>query len=225
MITIPATGGVNPTHIPHIEDILSKARHLSDKLRTHDDVATDLLLRCRALEKRENAVDELQELLHQHSEIPFLDVKRVDVVRELEHESLVLRALRQENVVLSRSVQENEDAIRYIMDKYHQHAKKLCDLQRQDELCPIVLEKIFGDVIRENVDDLESMVGVIQTSVQMNENFDIKRKEFVDDLTNENLALRRALKISRGNPSCVAGDTQTDTGLLQPPSFDSPVSS
>jgi translation initiation factor IF-3 len=73
------------------QDLLASARQLREKIKKHDDCATDLLLRGRSVQRREAAVQELHTALDAHSAVPFLRATRTTVLRELHHERRVLQ--------------------------------------------------------------------------------------------------------------------------------------
>ena len=122
-------------------DLMALARELSDRLKRHDSSATDLLIRGRTIQRREEAIQELSAALTGHGSVPFVRMTRPAVVKELHRERRVLQALRQENDELIEAVQENGDAIQYVMKKYRQHSKRLGDLRMQDSVCPVIIDR------------------------------------------------------------------------------------
>ncbi|OQV18585.1 hypothetical protein BV898_07411 [Hypsibius exemplaris] len=187
------------------QELIALARQLSERLKKHDDSATELLIRGRSLQRREEAVAELSAALTAHSGVPFLQSSRPDIVKELQQERRVLLALRQENDELLEAVQENGDAIQYVMKKYRQHSKKLCDLREQDTVCPSIIDKYLEAVVRGNVEDLEDAIHLAQEAVRRDDIAAEQRSAAVRSVVRENAALRSSLQLPSSACSSAAG--------------------
>lgn len=196
------------------QDIIQKARELSAKLHSHNDIATDLLLASCSLRKREEALDEFLNLLDVHNSIAFLGVTRANVVEDLHQENRVIRALRQENDDLHQAVLENGDAIQYIMRKYHQHSKKLGDIKRKEAMCPRAIEKVYGAIIHEQSACLDQALMTAKDYIAIEDENVLHREQLVGAIKKENFALRKVLDISGKNLYGISAATATEAIIL-----------
>lgn len=186
------------------QEFLAKARLLSSKLKSHNDAASDLLTRGCKLQEQLNAVSELNHTLKRHSSVPFLGVTRDSVVQDLHQERIVLRALRQENDELVETVQENGDAVQYIVHKYRQHSKRLCDLRNQDTACSYLLDQHYEVKLKVHQDNVTTMLYVAQQAMLKDDQAAEHRTDVLRNLQNQNVALRSVLKIALPSPSSPA---------------------
>lgn len=191
------------------QEFLARARLLSSKLKTDSDAASKLLIRGCRLQEHVNAVDELNQTLNHYSSVPFLGITRDSVIKDLERERTVLRALRQENDEAVDCVQENGDAIQFIVQKYRQHSEKLCDLRNQDTACSFLIDQHYKEKIQTHEDGLTTMLYVTQQAMLKDDKAAEHRSNVMHNLKDQNVALRSVLKIASPSSPAHLPDKQT----------------
>ncbi|XP_055329088.1 uncharacterized protein LOC129581849 [Paramacrobiotus metropolitanus] len=203
------------------QELIHRARMLADKLRSRDDMVTSLLMKARALEKREEVTGEFHNALVSLNKLTVhASTDRSAVIRDLREESRIIKGLRQENDALCEAAQENSAVIEYIMKKYRQHVKKLALIRQQETLYPALLSQAIanGGTAKEHAEDLEEMICISQHAVKVDTESSRKRMEFLQGIEQENSALRHALNTSKRYAPQLNSSAQTEEASQGRPS-------
>ncbi|XP_035640443.1 FGFR1 oncogene partner 2 homolog isoform X1 [Oncorhynchus keta] len=115
-----------------LENVLSDAKSLVERLRNHDNAAEVLIEQTTSLNKRVEAMKQYQE------EIELLNRvarhrPRSSLVMGIQQENRQIRDLQQENKELRTSLEEHQSAIELIMTKYREQVFRLLMASKKDD--------------------------------------------------------------------------------------------
>ncbi|XP_021432703.2 FGFR1 oncogene partner 2 homolog isoform X1 [Oncorhynchus mykiss] len=115
-----------------LENVLSDAKSLVERLRNHDNAAEVLIEQTTSLNKRVEAMKQYQE------EIELLNRvarhrPRSSLVMGIQLENRQIRDLQQENKELRTSLEEHQSAIELIMTKYREQVFRLLMASKKDD--------------------------------------------------------------------------------------------
>ncbi|XKL64642.1 hypothetical protein PGB90_004728 [Kerria lacca] len=176
-----------------IQQILSDAKKLSDRLKEHDTAADALLSQTQSVYKQIDAMkhyaDDLAELNETARQGPH-----GEIIAGLQQESRQLRELQIENRELKIALQDYQNAVELIMSKYRSHTAQLLAANKLDlrKLCCEHQNKI----IEAQAEKINEMAAVMIKAVSFVEEKEVHLEEIISRLKIENQGLREMLAIS-----------------------------
>eukprot|EP00095_Tigriopus_kingsejongensis_P005274 maker-scaffold464_size163657-snap-gene-0.35 protein:Tk05274 transcript:maker-scaffold464_size163657-snap-gene-0.35-mRNA-1 annotation:"myb-like protein x-like" len=203
-----------------VHQLLSDARRLSTRLREHDSAADTVLSSAQATLKEIEAMKQYQEDLERLNAIAH-HRPRAQLVLGIQQENRHIRQLQQENKELRAALEEHQNAIELIMSKYRQHVNLLVHTTQIDRH---LVNREKTRMLQDKTDQILEMAGVMQNSIRIDDEHQVRDQEIRTRLLTENKGLRELLEISRRNgsatrpllePKCVSRQCQTDSPGLE----------
>jgi len=180
-----------------VQQLLSDAKRLSNRLRDHDQSADHLISRAQEVLKEVDAMRQYQEDVENLNEVAH-NRPRAQLVLGIQQENRHIRTLQQENKELRASLEEHQNALELIMSKYRQHVTKLVNTPHPD-IHSINNQKI--QILAERTEKVCEMAAVMKEAVRVDEEACNQQQELVARLIAENKGLRELLEISKKNNS------------------------
>jgi len=199
-----------------VQQLLSDAKRLSNRLRDHDQSADHLISRAQEVLKEVDAMRQYQEDVENLNEVAH-NRPRAQLVLGIQQENRHIRTLQQENKELRASLEEHQNALELIMSKYRQHVTKLVNTPHPD-IHSINNQKL--QILAERTEKVCEMAAVMKEAVRVDEEACNQQQELMARLIAENKGLRELLEISQKNNSSpkvkkvvpnVNKEVQTDT--------------
>jgi len=180
-----------------VQQLLSDAKRLSNRLRDHDQSADHLISRAQEVLKEVDAMRQYQEDVENLNEVAH-NRPRAQLVLGIQQENRHIRTLQQENKELRASLEEHQNALELIMSKYRQHVTKLVNTPHPD-IHSINNQKI--QILAERTEKVCEMAAVMKEAVRVDEEACNQQQELMARLIAENKGLRELLEISQKNNS------------------------
>ncbi|XP_038852468.1 FGFR1 oncogene partner 2 homolog isoform X1 [Salvelinus namaycush] len=114
-----------------LENVLSDAKSLVERLRNHDNAAEVLIEQTTSLNKRVEAMKQYQEEIESLNKVAR-HRPRSSLVMGIQQENRQIRDLQQENKELRTSLEEHQSAIELIMTKYREQVFRLLMASKKD---------------------------------------------------------------------------------------------
>lgn len=176
-----------------IQQILSDAKKLTNKLKEDDSAADALLSQIQSAYKQIDAMKQYADDVTELNEAARQRPHSV-LVAGIQQENRHLRELEQENRELRTALEEHQNALELIMSKYRQQVTQLVRGSKLD------LSTLYNDqytqVIQKQADKISEMAGVMKMAAQVDEENIVQDKAVISQLTTENQGLRVLLNIS-----------------------------
>ncbi|XP_064795549.1 FGFR1 oncogene partner 2 homolog isoform X1 [Oncorhynchus masou masou] len=115
-----------------LENVLSDAKSLVERLRNHDNAAEVLIEQTTSLNKRVEAMKQYQEEIESLNRVAR-HRPRSSLVMGIQQENRQIRDLQQENKELRTSLEEHQSAIELIMTKYREQVFRLLMASKKDD--------------------------------------------------------------------------------------------
>ncbi|XP_029617392.1 FGFR1 oncogene partner 2 homolog isoform X1 [Salmo trutta] len=115
-----------------LENVLSDAKSLVERLRNHDNAAEVLIEQTTSLNKRVEAMKQYQEEIESLNQVAR-HRPRSSLVMGIQQENRQIRDLQQENKELRTSLEEHQSAIELIMTKYREQVFRLLMASKKDD--------------------------------------------------------------------------------------------
>ncbi|XP_029521591.1 FGFR1 oncogene partner 2 homolog isoform X1 [Oncorhynchus nerka] len=115
-----------------LENVLSDAKSLVERLRNHDNAAEVLIEQTTSLNKRVEAMKQYQEEIESLNRVAR-HRPRSSLVMGIQQENRQIRDLQQENTELRTSLEEHQSAIELIMTKYREQVFRLLMASKKDD--------------------------------------------------------------------------------------------
>lgn len=176
-----------------IQQILSDAKKLTNKLKEDDSAADALLSQIQSAYKQIDAMKQYADDVTELNEAARQRPHSV-LVAGIQQENRHLRELEQENRELRTALEEHQNALELIMSKYRQQVTQLVRASKLD------LAALYNDqytqVIQKQADKISEMAEVMKIAAQVDEENVVQDKAVISQLTTENKGLRVLLNIS-----------------------------
>lgn len=176
-----------------IQQILSDAKKLTNKLKEDDSAADALLSQIQSAYKQIDAMKQYADDVTELNEAARQRPHSV-LVAGIQQENRHLRELEQENRELRTALEEHQNALELIMSKYRQQVTHLIRTSKLD------FADLYNDqymqVIQKQADKISEMTGVMKMAAQIDEENVVRDKTLISQLTTENQGLRVLLNIS-----------------------------
>lgn len=176
-----------------IQQILSDAKKLTNKLKEDDSAADALLSQIQSAYKQIDAMKQYADDVTELNEAARQRPHSV-LVAGIQQENRHLRELEQENRELRTALEEHQNALELIMSKYRQQVTQLVRASKLD------LAALYNDqytqVIQKQADKISEMAEVMKIAAQVDEENVVQDKAMISQLTTENKGLRVLLNIS-----------------------------
>lgn len=180
-----------------IQQLLNDAKRLTSRLREHDASAdnvisstTSVLKDIEAMRQYQEDIDCLNSIAHNRP--------RAQLVLGIQQENRHIRQLQHENKELRAALEEHQNAIELIMSKYREHMACLLNSTKVDKN---FMNQQKTVLLQERADKICEMAGVMQRSMQIDEENQAREQELMSRLITENKGLREMLEISFRNGS------------------------
>ncbi|XP_053105424.1 suppressor of IKBKE 1 [Hemicordylus capensis] len=184
-----------------IEKILTDAKTLLERLKDHDNAAESLIDQSTMLHKRVVAMKEAGTALshkYQEDASELKDMSKFKPHILLSQENTQIRDLQQENRELWISLEEHQDALELIMNKYRKHMLQLMMKRKDVDAQPVLkVHQAQSAEIETQIDRICEMGEVMRKAVQVDNNQYYEIQEKLAQLELENKELRKLLSISR----------------------------
>jgi len=181
-----------------VQQLLTDAKRLSNRLRDHDQSADTLISRAQDVLKQVDAMRQYQEDVENLNEVAH-NRPRAQLVLGIQQENRHIRTLQQENKELRAALEEHQNALELIMSKYRNHVTRLVNTPKPD-IQAINNEQLH--VLAEKTEKVCEMAAVMKEAVRVDEENCNLQQEVMARLVTENKGLRELLDISqKSDPS------------------------
>lgn len=190
-----------------IQQILTDAKRLANRLKERDMAADVLLKETHAINKKIDAMKQFQEEVEQLNEVAN-QKPHSQLIANIQKENRHLRDMQQENRELRAALEDFQLTLEHVMSKYREHTTEQIFKSRinfkvlQDERC--------NEVIRQQAEKIQEMASVMRQAALIDETMEVREKEVVSMLKTENQGLREMLQIAK---KC--GSLQTEDKIVQ----------
>lgn len=191
-----------------IEKMLGDAQILVARLRDHDSTADILIAHTQTLHKRLDAMKQYQDDINELNEIAK-HRPRSTLVLGIAQENRQIRELQQENRELRLSLEEHQQALALIMQKYREQIMKLIQSNKQEKT--IAHRKDQSQSLEKLIDKISEMAAVMQKAVTVDDENFAKNKEKLDQLQYENNGLREILEVCTTAKQKILENVSVDT--------------
>jgi len=181
-----------------VQQLLTDAKRLSNRLRDHDQSADTLISRAQDVLKQVDAMRQYQEDVENLNEVAH-NRPRAQLVLGIQQENRHIRTLQQENKELRAALEEHQNALELIMSKYRNHVTRLVNTPKPD-IQAINNEQLH--ILAEKTAKVCEMAAVMKEAVRVDEENCNLQQEVLARLVTENKGLRELLDISqKSDPS------------------------
>lgn len=201
--------------------MLNDAKKLSGRLREDDSNADNVITTAQEVLKEVEAMKQYQEDIDNLNAIAH-NRPRAQLVLGIQQENRHIRQLQHENKELRAALEESQNAIELIMSKYRQQISSLVASSKLDKN---VMNQKTSKVLQDRADKICEMAAIMNASIRVDEENEVKVKELMSRLVTENKGLRELLEISHRNgsyaeplvgPRMVSKQCQTETDQPSP---------
>lgn len=175
-----------------VDKLLADAQILVSRLRTHDTTTDILIAHTQTLHKRLDAMKEYQDDITELNEIAR-HRPRSTLVLGIAQENRQIRELQQENRELRCSLEEHQNALELIMQKYREQMTKLIQANNFENV--IAEKRDQSKDLERLIDKICEMAAVMQRAVMVDESASAKDQELFTQLQKENNGLRELLEV------------------------------
>ncbi|XP_033751868.1 FGFR1 oncogene partner 2 homolog [Pecten maximus] len=175
-----------------VDKLLADAQILVARLRTHDTTADILIAHTQTLHKRLDAMKEYQDDITELNEIAR-HRPRSTLVLGIAQENRQIRELQQENRELRCSLEEHQNALELIMQKYREQMTKLIQANNFENV--IAEKRDQSKDLERLIDKICEMAAVMQRAVMVDQDASAKDQELFTQLQKENNGLRELLEV------------------------------
>uniref|UniRef100_A0A8C7Q662 FGFR1 oncogene partner 2 homolog n=5 Tax=Salmoninae TaxID=504568 RepID=A0A8C7Q662_ONCMY len=180
-----------------LENVLSDAKSLVERLRNHDNAAEVLIEQTTSLNKRVEAMKQYQEEIESLNQVAR-HRPRSSLVMGIQQENRQIRDLQQENKELRTSLEEHQSAIELIMTKYREQVFRLLMASKKDDPAIVTqLKEQHTTEMQAHIDKINEMATVMRKAIEVDEGRLCEDEERIKQLELENSGLRELLGISR----------------------------
>ncbi|KAK3103018.1 hypothetical protein FSP39_015803 [Pinctada imbricata] len=176
----------------NIEKLLGDAQLLVTRLKGNDTNVDILISRTQTLHKRLEAMRQYQDDIAELNEIAK-HRPRSTLVLGIAQENRQIRELQQENRELRLSLEEHQQALALIMQKYREQIMKLIQSNKYEK--SIATRRDQSKDLEKLLDKICEMAAVMQKSVAIDDEAAAKDNEQLVQLQQENNGLREILEV------------------------------
>lgn len=189
------------------QKIILDAKHLVIRLSDHENTADNLISEiesvCSQIANMKQYQEEIEILNTEAKQRPHIQLI-AGIQREIKH----LQETQAENKELKKALEDHQHALELIMSKYRQQMASLLRLCKTD-LSSLHNAK-YVSMITNQAEKINEMAAVMKTVVTLDEETELKEKEALSSLKEENTTLREIVSIANKYGS-----------LSQPPELES----
>ncbi|XP_023024525.1 fibroblast growth factor receptor 1 oncogene partner 2 [Leptinotarsa decemlineata] len=192
-----------------IQQIITDAKRLANRLKDRDVVADVLLNETHAINKKIDAMKQFQEEVEQLNEVAN-QKPHSQLIANIQKENRHLREIQQENRELRTALEDYHNTLEHIMSKYREHTAEQVYKSRIN--FREFQEKKYNKIIQQQAEKIQEMAFVMDKAALIDEDRDFREKEVVSMLKVENQGLRKMLDIAQrcGNLKQEDKNIQTD---------------
>jgi len=193
-----------------LQQVLTDARKLANRLREHDSSAESLLSQAQGMFKQVEGMKEYSEEMNKLNEAAN-NRPRSALIHSIQQENRHIRELQQENKELRLALEEHQNVMELIMSKYRQQVAKLVTVNSNaTPQSTTNNNQMAGQIERVN-----EMVAVMRKASQMGDEEAQDCQKLITALATENKGLREMLHIATRAGSISTAqrvdiETQTD---------------
>lgn len=194
-----------------LQQVLTDARKLANRLREHDSSAESLLSSAQGMFKQVEGMKEYSEEMNKLNEAAN-NRPRSALIHSIQQENRHIRELQQENKELRLALEEHQNVMELIMSKYRQQVAKLVTVNANTTPQSTTNNnQMAGQIERVN-----EMVAVMRKASQMGDEEAQDCQKLITALATENKGLREMLHIATragSIPSAQRVDIETQTDM------------
>jgi len=195
-----------------LQQVLTDARKLANRLREHDSSAESLLSQAQGMFKQVEGMKEYSEEMNKLNEAAN-NRPRSALIHSIQQENRHIRELQQENKELRLALEEHQNVMELIMSKYRQQVAKLVTVNSNaTPQSTTNNNQMAGQIERVN-----EMVAVMRKASQMGDEEAQDCQKLITALATENKGLREMLHIATRAGSIPASqrvDIETQTEMV-----------
>lgn len=182
-----------------IDQVLSDARRLVERLKEHDSAADHLIQETTTLNKKIEVMKEYQEEVEEMNNIAH-HRPRSALILGIQQENRQIRELQKENQELRVALEEHQSALDLIMSSYRDQVSRLVNANQSDRDNMLAHQKqssVEQDTAVSSIEKIIEMAAVMQRAINVDEQSSNDVEEVLARLQIENRGLRELLQISR----------------------------
>lgn len=182
-----------------IENILTDAKTLLERLKEHDNAADSLIEQSSTLRDRMETMKEVGSVLPEKEDAVVLkDMTKYKPHILLSQENTQIRDLQQENRELWLSLEEHQHALELIMSKYRKQMMQLMIGKKKLQAEAVLkVHCEHSEEIQSTVDRICEMGDVMRKAVHVDDEQCLQIQQKLAQLELENKELRELLSVSR----------------------------
>ncbi|XP_066603506.1 FGFR1 oncogene partner 2 homolog [Prorops nasuta] len=193
------------------QEIVLDAKKLVIRLSQYENTADNLISKMEAVCKQIDNMRQYQE------EVEILNTEakqrpRLQLITGIQRDNRHLQKVQAENKELRSLLKDHQNALELIMSKYRQQAASFMQLSKTD--LSSLHNSEYTNIITSQAEKINEMAAVMKTAVQLDEESELKEKEYYVSLRKENDILREIVNAANKYAS-LQNNTVVETKTVQ----------
>ncbi|XP_057341315.1 FGFR1 oncogene partner 2 homolog [Microplitis mediator] len=194
-----------------VQQIICDAKKLVGRISDHENTADNLITEiqsvCNQIDNMKQYQEEIEVLNNEAKQQP-----RDALIAGIQQETKHLRELQAENRELRNALEEHQNTIELIMSKYRQHTASLIKSNKIN--LSSIYNARYANIITNQAEKINEMAAVMRVAASLDEESELKYKENLSKLKEENNVLRELVNIANhyGSVNSSNSISMTTTG-------------
>lgn len=193
------------------QQIILDAKKLVGRISDQESKADNLICEIQSVCTQIDGMKQYQE------EVEVLNAEakqtsHLQVIAGIQQENRHLREIQAENRELKSALEDHKSALELIMSKYRQQTASLLKQWKPDYTS--LYNSKYANIITSQAEKINEMAAVMKTAAALDEENEIKEKELIARLKEENIVLRQIVDVANKHGS-LKNDPPTENKTVQ----------